>query len=448
LKSGRTSSGRRATSSHTGALASPDEYFDAFFRETGVIRADSIEEMVDCGAILAGMGRPVGRPAIITGSGGFCALTADAAEAASLELAHISADGAQRMRALVPFCGTDNPIDPTTLAADKGCFEEFIQIIAEEPDVDFIVYNTAHGLSGLMAAHGERIDALVRVAGSIATPMLVASELAPEDRARLVSGGITVTEDGERTVRALGKVVVATTRPKVAQPATVVSGDARGGTTVVDERVYDLLDRAGVPLTPTRQMASLGEAVTAANKLGYPVALKNISGTKAHKSESGGVALGISSDDELTDAWLSMFGSQDDGAALVQTMVTDGIAEIIVGAIVDDTFGPHVLVGAGGIFAEILDDTVIERAPVDAHRALDMLRGLRTIGLLSGARGRPVADVGAAADLIAAVSRLAADPDRCIAELEINPVVVCADRAVGVDALLVERPTTERNVTR
>ena len=444
LKPGRTGRGRQAATSHTGALASPDEYYEALFREAGVVRADSIDEVVDCATIVAGAGRLRGRPAVITGSGGFCALAADASEFSELDLATISEHGASRMREIVPFCGVENPIDPTTLAGDKGAFGEFLRIIAEEPDVDFVVYNTAHGLSPYLGGQPERISELIKAAKALPVPMLLATELLPRDRQRFIEAGITVIPDGERIIHALGKIVLPAERPPVPRRhhADAEQPGTAHGTAAVGQSAYALLKKAGVAMTPTREVNSLPEALTAAKDIGYPVVLKDITGGNAHKTESGGVFIGIGCEEDLISAWQKVRKGTE-GVSLVQAMVTDGVAEILVGGLVDDRFGAHVIVGSGGIFAEVLADTVMERAPVDGARARRMLESLRAYPLLTGARGRASADLDTLAELIAAASRLIADPASDIAELDLNPVIALRDGAVGVDALIVHRLAPE-----
>jgi acyl-CoA synthetase (NDP forming)/enoyl-CoA hydratase/carnithine racemase len=444
LKPGRTQRGRQAAASHTGALASPDEYYDALFRDAGVIRVDSIDEVVDCATIVARAGRLRGRAAVITGSGGFSALAADTSEFSGLDLATISEHGAQRMREIVPFCGVDNPIDPTTLAGDKGAFNEFLRILADEPDVDFIIYNTAHGLSPYLPGQPERISELIEGATSLPVPMLLATELLPRDRQRFTDVGITVIPDGERILRALSKVVRPAGRPAVPRPGhgDAAPATASRGAAAVDQAVYALLHRAGIPMTPTRQVETLPDALVAAKEIGFPVALKDIADGNAHKTESGGVALGIGSAEELRSAWQAVRKGID-GPTLVQAMVTDGIAEILVGGVVDDVFGPHVVIGSGGIYAEVLADTVMERAPVDAAKARHMLESLRTYPILAGARGRTPASLDALADLVAAASRLIADPANGIAELDLNPVIARHNGALGVDALIIRHPAAD-----
>lgn len=441
LKPGRSSRGQQAVASHTGALASPDEYYDSLFRESGAIRVSTIDEMVDCAAVVEKIGRPVGRAGVITGSGGFCALTADVAESTGLELSAIGERGVARMRELVPFCGTSNPIDPTPLAFDRGTFDRFVEIVAEEPDVDYLVYCTAHGMSHYFKGQQQRISDLIKTATSLPVPFVLVTELRPEDRKQFTDAGIPVLPDAERAIRALSRITLPVSRPAVppapSAPAHAVAA-AEPRESVVGQEAYSTLERAGVVMTPTREVRTLPDALAAAGEMGYPVVLKDISSGGEHKSESGGVIVGIASAAELEAAWRGMRNGAD-GMSLLQAMVTDGVAELLVGGIVDDQFGPQLMVGTGGIFAEVWGDTVIERAPVSEETARDMLRRLRSYRLLTGARGRPAADLEALVRLVVAAGRFIADPEQGTRELDINPVIARSNGALGVDLLWVRR---------
>jgi hypothetical protein len=202
-----------------------------------------------------------------------------------------------------------------------------------------------------------------------------------------------------------------------------------------DIRAYELLASAGVNIAPTIEVRTREETIEAAQRIGYPVALKDASAGNSHKTENNALRLNLAGRAQLETAWEEL-SAKFDGPYLVQRMQA-GIAEVIVGGVVDPNFGPHVVVGSGGIFAEVFRDAVIERAPVAVSDALKMLRRLRSYPVLNGVRGRSKADLLALSQLICAASRLIADPGTGIHEIDINPVIAGPRGAVAVDVLIV-----------
>jgi acyl-CoA synthetase (NDP forming) len=197
----------------------------------------------------------------------------------------------------------------------------------------------------------------------------------------------------------------------------------------------DLLAAGGVPFAPARVVANPDDAVAAAAEIGYPVVVKALG--MLHKSDSGGVALGLGDEDAVARAVARLEERLRPPAFSLERMapVDDGV-ELLVGARWDPRFGPVVLVGLGGLFTEILRDVSVALAPVDPGAAERLILSLRAAPLLRGARGRPALDVAAAAEAVARLSRIAASHPE-IAELEVNPLLVTADGAVGLDARLV-----------
>jgi len=193
----------------------------------------------------------------------------------------------------------------------------------------------------------------------------------------------------------------------------------------------DLLASAGIEFPPARRVGDVDEARVAAASLGYPVVVKALG--LLHKSDAGGVALGIEDEQALERSLAKMATFSVEGYSVERMApVGDGV-ELIAGSIQDARFGPVVLVGLGGVYAELLDDTAVALAPVDATQAEELIRSLRGSAILVGARGRPLMDVAAAAEAVAALSRLAASrPD--LGEIEINPLLVTPDGALALDA--------------
>lgn len=449
LKSGTSSIGQRATASHTGAMARSDELYSALFDACGIIRANSMQEVADCVAILATGPRPAGKAAIMTGSGAFGALAADVADDEGLALASITAKGKAEMRALVPYCATDNPIDPTASATDLGAREAFWRIVLDEPDVGYVVYTTGHGLSPFSPNGPERSKELVELAAGTPKRMLVASVVPDEIRDELSAGGVAVIASLDRAMRAIRRTIAVGSGlvgddPAAASSATPsnVGQHQLPGMVISDERAFDLLAAAGIEMVPTLGVRSVDAALTAAAEVGYPLAIKVNDEGVSHKSDVGGVVLDIANDSQLRAAWQELAIGRDVVNAIVQPMVS-GVAELIVGAIVDEEFGPHVVVGAGGLFTELVADTALARAPITEDEAERLIGKLRVAPLLNGARGRPPADVPAAAAIVAAVSRFVANHRDSLTEMELNPVIVREKGAFAVDALLVVRAGSE-----
>jgi acyl-CoA synthetase (NDP forming) len=222
-----------------------------------------------------------------------------------------------------------------------------------------------------------------------------------------------------------------------------VRGDGRA--TLMEHEAKEVLALYGVPFPAERVARSAEEAVAAATTIGFPVALKIIARDVVHKSEMGGVQLGLAEPDTVRQAYDEIVGNLRQRApgaqlegVLVSAMAPPG-AEVVVGLKRDPVFGPVVLVGLGGIFAEILKDVAVRPAPVDDAEALAMLRGLKAFPVLDGARGRPKADVAAAAGAIVALSRFAAQHAATVAEVDVNPLLVrpAGQGAVALDALIV-----------
>jgi acyl-CoA synthetase (NDP forming) len=250
----------------------------------------------------------------------------------------------------------------------------------------------------------------------------------------LRTAGVPVYREIENTISSLSRVAAATAG--VARPvpafATAPSGLEAGEGYLEARR---LVSEAGIPLAEARAVESADAAVAAAAELGYPVVLKALG--LLHKSDAGGVALGLRDDDALREAFARMTTSLSAKGYVVERMESASVAaEVIVGCRRDPRFGPLVLVGLGGLFAEVLRDVAVALAPAEPDELEALIRSLRGAALLTGVRGRPPLDVAGVAAAAATLSRLAAAHPE-IAEVEINPLLVTPDRVVGLDARVV-----------
>ena len=430
----------RAARSHTGALASDGMTVAAACRAAGIERVRTPLELVDLAEALLALPRPRGRRvAVLADGGGHAGLAAGLAHAAGLAVPELSTGLVARLRADLPAAAAAaNPIDMAGGGEqDVSCFGRLIGTLLGSDEVDAVL------LSGYFGGYGEyseaaratelaATDAMLEAVRRSGRPLVVHS-MQPPSRplAMLRAGGVPVHDAIERPVAVLARL--AGLQPPRGVPALPAPA------TPVRERGYvaarALLAAGGVPFVPGAVVAGAEEAVRAAGSLGYPVVLKALG--RQHKSDAGGVVVGIGNADELRAAAADLHARLSPPALSVERMapLAEGM-ELIVGARWEHRFGPLVLVGLGGIHAETLHDVQVALAPVDAGTAEELLRGLRGAPLLSGARGRPAVDVAACADAVAALSRVAAAHPE-LAELEVNPLLALPTGALALDARVV-----------
>ena len=383
------------------------------------------------------MGR---RVAIVGDGGGTGVVTADLVTEAGLELPTLSPELASRLTAIAPSIVTANPVDLAGAGEqDFWNFERVNTAVLESGEVDAVIFTGYFGGYSQMnetfaAIETEVGHAIARAAGASGRPLLAQAMFWDSAPARaLREGGVPVYRDIEAVVDTLERLVrrhdgrthgVA----EVGEAAAPIAGDG-----YFESR--ELLADGGVAFAAARKAATVDEARTAAADLGYPVVLKALG--LLHKSDAGGVALGLADDAAVAAAAADMHERLAPSGYSVETMVpTEGGVELIVGARRDPRFGPLVLVGLGGIYAELLRDVRVALAPASADELEELLLSLRGAGVLTGARGRAPVDVRAAAEAAAALSRVAAAHPE-IAEIEINPLLVTPSGAIGLDARIV-----------
>ena len=432
----------RAVASHTGALASDTAAIDAACAAAGITRVRSPAEMIDAADGLLRAGPLRGRRvAVLADGGGHGGIAAGLAEEAGLALPRPSDALAAELRAgLPPTAAVGNPID---LAGggeqDVRSFDRSAAALLRSGEIDAVLltgYFGGYASYGEPTASGEleAADALGAAARATGRPVIVQS-MHPRTRAseRLRAGGVPVLDTTERAVAMAVRLADAGAHaprgvPLLPPPAPPVAAAGDDG--------YDaaraLLADAGIPFAPARTVVGAGAAVAAAAELGYPVVLKAL-GT-LHKSDAGGVAVGLADAAALAAAAADMERRLAPPGFSVERMapLADGV-ELLIGARRDARFGPIAVAGLGGLYTEVLVDAAVALAPVDADTAHALLLSLRGAPLLTGARGRPPLDVAAAAAALAALSRVAAAHPE-LAALEINPLLVLPEGALGLDA--------------
>ena len=465
LKTGQSERGARLARAHSGALAGDDATYDAIFESFGVRRVTSIDEMMDTLELLSTGMRP--KPpsiAAILDSGGQRAHMVDLAEAVGVEFGAIGLDTEARLRAVLePGLDPINPLDAwgTGNAADDIYTESLLALDAD-PSTGLTLFAVDLPPTDDEESSYPRIAEAVL--GQLQKPLaflLHASATASAHQTgwlrRLGIPVLMGTETGLRAAHhALEYAAFQQRRSRgtpdeerLGPPSERVEALRRelsGATDALDEYASkEILGLYG--LTPTREFIadSLEDALRAADEIGYPVVLKTAAGD-LHKSERGGVVLGLANTDDFTTAYRDLearLGTR----VLVQEMVPDG-CELILGLVSDPQFGPMLALGTGGIFVEVLKDFRLLPLPTTSEAVADAIASLRGAALLHGARGRPHADVKAIVRAAMGLSSLAGDLGDVIGEVDVNPLVALPDRAVVVDALIVPRtpppqPSTE-----
>jgi acetyl coenzyme A synthetase (ADP forming)-like protein len=439
LKSGRTSAGAKAAGSHTAALTSSDAAAAALFHQAGVIRAETLEELVDVSVLLSKQPLPRGRRvAVLTNAGGLGILAADACDAAGLELPTLAGETVARLAELLPGeASLANPVDMLG-SATASAYESVLPIVLEDPAVDAVLVLFVPPVT---ATADEVALAVARVADGADKPVLAAVMDSRGIPPALVHAGVAAFTYPESAARALGRA--ATRAEWLRRPAGIVPelGGIDGAAARV--LVLDALERGpdvwleadearallvayGIPVVEQRVASSPDEAARAATELGFPVVAKTaLAGV--HKTETGGVALGLETEDEVRDA-----AERIEGAILVQPMVR-GSAELLAGLVQDDLFGPLVALGPGGVLAELIGQAGLRIAPLTNVDARELVLEGKTGALVRGYRGKPPADADAVIDLIHRLSALGEDLPE-VAELDLNPVLVGPDVCIAVDA--------------
>jgi acetyl coenzyme A synthetase (ADP forming)-like protein len=450
VKAGRSGAGQRAAASHTAALATSDTAVDALFTQTGVIRVDTLDQLFDVGQLLAHQPLPAGnRVGLVTNGGGLAILASDACEAAGLVVAELAPDVQAALAArLGPHAAVANPVDMLA-SAGPAVYLDTVRTIAAQPDVDAVIVMftpATEPTGGIAAAIAEG----ARDTDKPVLAVLLGVYDAPSGLAPAGARRVPLYSSPEPAVFALARAVRYSTwraRPDgelvvfddvdpAAARATVsaVLADEPDGRWLTAAETSAVFDAFGISAVTTVAVTTAHQAVTAATKLGYPVVLKADGPAIVHKSDVGGVRLGLKAAAEVADAFGAMAGAIGRAmtGALVQPMVPTGV-ETIVGAVRDPRFGPLVMFGLGGVATEVLGDRAFRLAPLTDHDADDLLDGIRGAPLLRGYRGTPPVDRDR---LRALVLRVAALVDQIpeIAELDLNPVIASAHAVVAVDA--------------
>ncbi|MDN5004314.1 acetate--CoA ligase family protein [Bradyrhizobium sp. GCM10027634] len=453
IKIGTSEAGQAAAASHTGAMAGSDAVFDALFARTGAVRVHSIDALIDVGhaaSILLPDRLPKGfGVSILTASGGFGVLLADAAQSVGLSLPGLGEETQRKILELVPFASARNPVDATAqMSSRPDLLQKIMSAVVADERTDAVIVPLPFSLH-LPRLRSIYMETLRNIRAEFPSRPIILCVDGPEDALTELHGlGFPTVESFDgccATVAALARLQAVSTRAREQAPAVDRAAPLPPDAFRHELGAKRVLADAGVPVLAERLVQDADAAARAATEIGYPVVLKIASPDLPHKTEAGGVVIGVGSEAEVRRAYAQMIDRVATRApratidGVIVAPMAKGVAELILGSRIDPVFGPVVMVGLGGIFAEILQDSAVQMAPVSETQAMAMLKSLKAFAVLDGARGRPRADLDAAARAVAALSHFAAAHADTVAEIDVNPLLLRAEGegAVALDALLI-----------
>ncbi|WNJ99540.1 acetate--CoA ligase family protein [Thalassospiraceae bacterium LMO-JJ14] len=455
LKVGQSEEGAAAAASHTASLAGADEIYDAVFRQYGVYRAETTEDMLDAAyACTAGIFPKANRVGLVTISGGVGAQMADHAVKLGLDVAPMPEDAQKLLKEYLPFASSRNPVDTTAqffndmklvglnfdIMLDKGGYDSAVAFFTLAACSPYVVEPLLKELDAIRSKFPDRllILSLVGSEDMVAT-YSNAGYLIFEDPCRAIGAIAALTRIGEAFVRPpMQAAPDSKALPEAAIPARDLS----------EWESRNLLSAAGLPVVEAVLCAIGEEAADAARGFDRPVAMKINGARFAHKTEIGGVMLGIETPEAARAAFVEITerteqavpGGGHEGV-IVAPMVSGGV-ETILGVQIDPVFGPAVMFGLGGVFVEVFKDVSFRLAPFDKNEALQMIGETKGAKLLRGVRGRPAADIDALAEALVCLSRFASDHADKLQSIDLNPFVVLPEGqgCLALDCLVVPEP--------
>ncbi len=474
IKVGRTEEGRKAAAAHTAHLTGSDAVHDAVFAQTGVIRVDDLDEVIEVAGMFCHVGRPLERSprggvGIYALSGGTASHMADMCAAAGLRLPKLTGDTIRELHRHIPwYLRVDNPVDTGGTINASPAGRVTLDLLVADPRIDLVIAPITGVFPGmsdtlaadLIAVHRRWLDP--QHAGPKKPVLAVWSSPVREDSAyrSLCEAGVPLFHSFGACVRGAKALVewsrfvssyrspFVTARPNpagAAREATEVLDSVAPGGLVHEVAAKEILASFGIPVVEEYLVQTAEEAAKVASSLGQ-VAMKVVSPAIPHKSDLGLVALGVEGKSSARRAFSQLMGraratrpDADIDGVVVQRMVTDGVVEAIVGITRQAPFGPTIVAGLGGLFVEVLEDVSFGVPPFPRHHARSMIERLRGAALLKGARGRPPADVAALVDTIMNLQRMVIDIGDRIESLDVNPLIVRPEGhgVVAVDALAV-----------
>lgn len=466
-KAGRYAGSAQAAASHTGALAGVDAVYEAAFKRAGIVRVGDLDEIFDCAELLSRSKLPAGpRLAIITNAGGPGVMACDALLNCRGLIAKLGSATIEQLSArLPPYWSHRNPVDLLGDASPTR-YSESLEIVLRDPQVDAaLLLLTPQAMTDAAAS----ANAVAEIAKHAHKPILASwmgGASVSEGVRLLQAGGVPTYPTAEHGVRAFMRLVefrslreglietpqglpVQLALDRKELKAKLAGLSAKPGEFLSESDSKDLLTSFGIHCVSPQAAANADEAVNAAREIGYPVVLKLQSQAITHKTEVGGVHLNLMNESQVRIAFDQIISNAkrirpeaDIGGVTVQRMITAaGAVELILGIKRDPVFGPVVMVGAGGIMAELLQDIALELPPLNETLARRMLESLHIWPLLNGYRGRPAVAFERLLETILRLSNMAAQiPEIC--ELDVNPLLVTSSDVFALDArILLADPT-------
>ena len=450
MKVGSSDVGAEAALSHTNSLAGSDSVVDTVLTKYNAYRAYTLDEFFDIGyACTSGLFPDGNRLGIVTISGGVGILMSDYAVKLGVDVARLSEAAQAKVRDVIPFAGTRNPVDITGQAVNQPeILEQCLDIMIEEGEHDVIIVYFA----GLTSLEFLQNAGLIRIREKHPTAAIIVSVVMDEDTRKVFDNlNYLVIPDPTRAVRAaaalmqMGRGYAKAERPAPPSLSSLPVPIALPGEMPNEVEAKRILAQAGVPVVDERLATTAGEAGRAAREIGFPVAMKLVSTDIPHKSEIGAVLLNVGDEVAVRDGFDTLMEraqtAQPDAkvdGVVVAPMISGGV-ETILGVKVDPAFGPVVVFGLGGIFVELLNDVTQRLAPFGVEEAHEMMREVKGFPLLDGARGAPPADVDALAEALSKLSVFAHENADSLESIDINPFLVLpkGEGAFAVDALII-----------
>jgi 4-hydroxybutyryl-CoA synthetase (ADP-forming) len=461
LKAGRTAEGAKAAASHTGALGGSDANYEAAFVQCGVIRVDTMGELFDLATAFSKQPIPEGDVVIVSNAGGPAIISTDACSKYGLKMADVSSTKDEIAKVIPPYGSPRNPVDIVG-DADYLRFEKVLLLVLAHPNVGSVVTMCTPSAT---LNYDDLARVLVKMSQQFPNKTILASLMGLaegiENRKIMSEGGIPYylyAEPAIKTLKAMYDFEKWVDKASTKVPTLQFTKDTdkvksifenvrkHGRANLLEEEGYEVLQAYGFPTPQSILCTTEQEGIDAARQIGYPLVMKIVSPDIIHKSDAGGVKVGVKTDDELKSAFRTITENalkyKSDAkikGVLVQEMVKSA-KETILGASQDPTFGPVIMFGLGGIYVEVLKDVVFRVAPIDEQEAINMVESIKTIKLLKGVRGEKPSDLKAIADSLQRLSQLVVDFQE-IKEFDINPLLVLEEGkgARVVDARIILR---------
>ena len=444
LKAGRTAEGAKAAASHTGALGGSDANYEAAFVQCGVIRVDTMGELFDLATAFSKQPIPEGDVVIVSNVGGPAIISTDACSKYGLKMADVSSTKDEIAKVIPPYGSPRNPVDIVG-DADYLRFEKVLLLVLAHPNVGSVVTMCTPSAT---LNYDDLARVLVKMSQQFPNKTILASLMGLaegiENRKIMSEGGIPYylyAEPAIKTLKAMYDFEKWVDKASTKVPTLQFTKDTdkvksifenvrkHGRANLLEEEGYEVLQAYGFPTPQSILCTTEQEGIDAARQIGYPLVMKIVSPDIIHKSDAGGVKVGVKTDDELKSAFRTITENalkyKSDAkikGVLVQEMVKSA-KETILGASQDPTFGPVIMFGLGGIYVEVLKDVVFRIVPIDEQEAINMVESIKTIKLLKGVRGEKSSDLKAISDSLQRLSQLVVDfPE--IKEFDINPLLV------------------------